>query len=59
MPRWRNLSQIKEQVKATARDLSEIDISNMPERELKQQSKEYLLGLRKEQKTSVRPLLQR
>ena len=30
MRRQRNLSQVKEQDKATARDLSEMDISNMP-----------------------------
>jgi len=30
MPRWRNLSQMKEQDKAKATDLNETDISDMP-----------------------------
>ena len=35
MPRWRNLSQVKEQDKATARDLSETETSNMLDGEFK------------------------
>ena len=35
MRRQRNLSQMKEQDKATARELSKIDISNTPDREFK------------------------
>ena len=35
MQRWRNLSQMKEKDKATARDLGETDISNMPDGECK------------------------
>ena len=35
LSRKRNLQQIKEQDKATSRNLSEADISNMPDREFK------------------------
>ena len=35
MPRKINLSQMKEQVEATARELSKADISNMPHRKFK------------------------
>ena len=35
MKRQRNVSQMKEQDKATARDLSETDISNMSDRKFK------------------------
>ena len=35
MPKWRNLYQMKEQNKATARDLSETDRSNMTDGEVK------------------------
>ena len=45
---------MKEQDEAMARDLNETDISNMPNGEFK-----ATLDLRKEWKTSVRPLLQR
>ena len=35
IPKWRNLSQMKEQEKDTSRDLSQTDISKMPDREFK------------------------
>ena len=35
MRRQRNVSQMKEQDKITARDLNAVEISNMPEREFK------------------------
>ena len=35
MPRWRNLSQKKEQEKVMARDLIKTDMSNMPESKFK------------------------
>ena len=50
---------MKEQDKATARDLTETDISNMPDREFKTMIIEILTGLEKEGRTSVRPLTQR
>jgi len=34
MPRWRNLSQMKEQDKAMARELSKTDINNMAARRI-------------------------
>ena len=43
----RNVSQMKEQDKGTARDLSKTDISNMPGRELKAMIIRTLTGLEK------------
>ena len=58
--RQRILSQMKEQDKATARDLSQTDISNMPDREFKSLIIRILIGLeKKEWRTSVRHLIQR
>ena len=45
--RQRNLFQMKEQSKATARDLSEAHISNMPDREFKVIIIRMLTGLEK------------
>ena len=46
--RWHsNLSQMKQQGKATARDLSETGISNMPDREFKVGIMKILIGLEK------------
>ena len=47
MRRQRNLSQVKEQDKATARDLNETDISNMPNGEFKAMIISILTGLEK------------
>ena len=47
MRRQRSLSQVKEENKATARDLSEIDISNMPGRKFKAMIVRTLNGLEK------------
>ena len=47
MPRWRNSSQTKEQDQATARDLSETDINNMPDKELKATIIRIVTGLEK------------
>ena len=51
MRRWRNLSQTKEEVKATSRDLMETNIYNMTVRELKEMMKGCSLNLKKEWKT--------
>jgi len=59
MPRQMNLSQMKEQDKATARDLIEADISNIPDGELKATIIRILTGLEKRIETSVRLLPQR
>ena len=59
MRRQRNMSQMKEQDKTIVRDLSETDTSNIPNREFKIMIIRYSLDLRKEWKTSVRPLTQR
>ena len=48
----KNLSQMKEQDKTIARDLSETDISNMPDREVKGMIIMILTGLEKRGKTS-------
>ena len=45
MRRQRSLSQVKEENKATARDLSEIDISNLTNREFKAMIIRILPGL--------------
>ena len=45
--RQRNLSQMKEQDKATTRDLSKIDTSNMPDGEFKATIIRILTGLEK------------
>ena len=51
---------MKEKDKATARDKSKTDISNMPDREFKSLIIRILIGLeKKEWKTSVRHLIQR
>jgi len=47
MPKQRNLSQMKEQDKAIARDLSETDIRNMSDREFKAMTIRILTGLEK------------
>ena len=47
MLRWRNVSQVKRQDKATARDLSKADISNMPDGEFKATIIRILTGLEK------------
>ena len=47
MRRQRNLSQMKEQDKATVRDLSERDISNMSDRKFKAMITRILTGLKK------------
>jgi len=46
MPRQRNLPQMKK-VKATARDLSERDVSNMPDGEFKATIIRILTGIEK------------
>ena len=46
MQRWRNLSQTKED-KSMVRDLSETDISNMPDGEFKATMIRILTGLEK------------
>jgi len=45
--RNRNLSQIKEENKATTRDLSKTDISNIPDKEFKVMILRILTGLEK------------
>lgn len=45
--RQRNLSQMKEQDKATARDLSQTDIRNIPDREFKAMIMRVLTRLKK------------
>ena len=47
MSRQNNMSQMKEQDKTTARDLSEMEISNMPDREFKVMLIKILTGLEK------------
>ena len=47
MRKQRNLSQMKEQNKVTARDLNEIDINNMPDRDFKVIIIRVLPGLEK------------
>ena len=47
MKRQRNMSHIKEQDKTTTRDLSEMDIRNMPDKEFKVMVKKTLTGLEK------------
>ena len=47
MGRQRNVSQMKEQDKTIARDLSKKDISDMPNREFKVQTINILTGLEK------------
>ena len=47
---------MKEQDKAMARDLSETDISNMPDGELKATFIRILIGLERRRETSVRLL---
>ena len=59
MRRQRNLSQMQEQNKATARDQSETDRSNKPEGVFKTTIIRIVTGLEKRMKTSVRPLTQR
>ena len=49
---------MKEQDKTTARDLNKTDVSNMTDREFKVMITK-ILNLRKEWKTSVRPLTKR
>ena len=51
MRKQRNLSQMKEQNKVTARDLNEIDINNMPDREFKVIIIRVLPGLEKRVKS--------
>ena len=58
MRRQRSMSQIKEQDKITLRDLNEVEINNMPDRELKVMIIK-ILNLRKEWRTSLRPLSKR
>jgi len=53
MRRQRNMSQI------IARDLSKVEISNIPDREFKVTIIKIFMDLRKEYKTSVRPLTKR
>ena len=50
---------MKEQNKATVGDLSKTDISNMPDGIFKAVIKRIFIGLEKEWKTRVRPLIQR
>ena len=50
MPQWRNSSQKKEQEKVRAKDLSETDISNMPDGEFKATIIRILAGLEKSMK---------
>ena len=52
------MSQMKEQDKITARELNEMEISNMPDREFKVMVIK-ILDLRKEWKTLVRPSTKR
>ena len=47
MRKQRNLSQMKEQNKVTARDLNETDINNMPDRDFKVIIIRVLPGLEK------------
>jgi len=47
MPRQRNFSQRKEKDKATGKDLSQTDISNMPDGEFKATIVRILAGLEK------------
>ena len=58
MKRQRYMLQMKKQDKIAARDLSETDISKMPDREFKLMIIETL-DLRKEWRTLVRPLTKR
>ena len=55
----RNLSQMKEEDKATARDLNETGISNTSDGNFKMMIIRKLLGKKKEWRTSVRPLTHR
>jgi len=45
MRRQRNMSQMKEQDKITARDLNEMEINNVPDREFKEMIIKILTGL--------------
>ena len=47
MPRWKNLSQKKEEEKVMVRDLIETDMTNMPSPELKATIIRTLAGLEK------------
>ena len=47
IPRWRNLSQMKGKSKTMARDLSDTDISKMPDEEIKATIIRILTGLSK------------
>ena len=52
MPRWKNSSQMKKQDRVTARDLSEIVISIVTDRELKGTIIRIIAGLEKRIKDS-------
>ena len=56
MKKHRDMSQVKEEDKIIARDLSKMEISNMPDREFKVMIIKVLTRLRKEWKTLMRPL---
>ena len=55
MRKQRNMSQKKEKNKIAARDLSEMEIHNMPDREFKVMVIKIFIGLEKEWRTSLRP----
>ena len=59
MKRQRNPSQMKEQDKATARDLNETAISNVPDRVLKAMIIRILAGLEKRVEDMSETLTQR
>ena len=54
MRRKRSISPVQDQVKIIARDLSKMEISNMPDREFKIMTIKILTGLRKQKRTNQR-----